>query len=123
MWVTNSPVSWIADNKKKGVSTRITTVTIHSSPEFSREKWMEKDETIFEELMKTAGKFIGTEFVDYQIHRWRYSLVSEYFDDPFAYISNPGTLYIAGDAFFSPKIEGAFMSGHATANHILSCQV
>lgn len=110
------PIAWIADNERKGISaTRI--ITIHVSPEASRERWEQPDDVILgwmgEELASHLAE--GATVTEVQLKRWRYALPVSLYPDPFLRAMGLPPLYFAGDAFNGPRVEGAILSGWATA--------
>ncbi len=112
-------VSWIADNSKKGISTNNFAVTIHAKPNFSKDYWLRDDVSIFEHLNKEVSEHIKSEIVEYQVHKWLYSKPTGSYSKNYEFIKNPGPIFLAGDAFVSPRVEGAFLSGYETAKHII----
>lgn len=114
----NEPLVWIADNYQKGVSPNYA-VTLHATPQFSETHYSSDDETIAKLLFDAASDWLNDSVMEYQIHRWRYSLVRTFYHQPYCALPQL-PLVIAGDAFVAPKIEGAVMSGIAAANYILS---
>ena len=114
----NEPLVWIADNYQKGISPSYA-VTLHASPQFSETHYSSNDETIAKLLFDAASAWLNDSIIEYQIHRWRYSLVSTLYFQPYCALPQL-PLVIAGDAFVAPKIEGAVMSGIAAANYILN---
>ena len=120
VWCSGEPVSWIADNTKKGVSSEVTSVTVHCGPEFSKQNWFEGRNFIFNEIREHLKEIIPFRVMDYQIHKWLYSRPNYIYHKPFEYIPLPGPIYLAGDAFVSGNIEGAFLSGYKVAENILN---
>lgn len=120
IWGSGSPIRWISDNYRKGVSREARAVTIHASADFSKTFWDEAESVIFNELFLASRHLIGAEIPDYQIHKWLYSEPINTYPSTFLYLDNPGPLYFGGDAFASPSIEGAFISGYEMAMHIIS---
>ena len=120
MIIEEGPISWIADNLKKGISPEVPTVTIHLSSEYSTRFWDMENSMIFDEVNKIISESmdIGCSIVDYQIHKWLYSKPVNFYKDPFAHILNPGPIYFAGDAFHSGRVEGAYISGETVGNYI-----
>ncbi|MEO0793709.1 MAG: FAD-dependent oxidoreductase [Verrucomicrobiota bacterium] len=113
------PITWIGDNQQKGVS-GAPSITIHSGPEFAERYFDKGSEELKTVLFNTARPFIRANLLDWMIHRWRYALRltehdREYFADP------KRQLWMAGDGFSAPRIEGAAMSGLAVADAIAQC--
>ena len=120
MWGSGEPVAWIADNQKKGISPEAAAVTIHAGPEFSRTHWQADDSVVAGQLFAAAAPWLGSEVVQYQVHRWRYSKPSTLFGESSLYQEKPGPWILAGDAMVAPRVEGAFLSGLSAAEAILS---
>ncbi len=117
--LNGEPISFIADNKIKGISEEVTAVTIHTGPKFSRQNWDNNDDYLVREISKYAENYLGSKIVDYQIHRWKYSFAKTLFANTCVAIEDPGLVILAGDAFAAPKIEGAFLSGTSAAQKLI----
>jgi predicted NAD/FAD-dependent oxidoreductase len=113
------PISWIADNRMKGISPEIHGVTIHAGRSFSRERWDRPEEETVEMLLDRAGSHLERLPISWQLHRWRYAQASVLHPDPCLVTHAPAPLAFAGDAFGGPKIEGAALSGLAAAAALL----
>jgi predicted NAD/FAD-dependent oxidoreductase len=118
--LAGEPVRWIADNQQKGISPHAAAVTIHAGPEFSRENWNTDPAEIARQLFEAVRDQIGSKMAEYQVHRWRYSQPYKFFGEAFASVNLPAPLFLAGDAFIGDRVESAFLSGLAVAEHILS---
>lgn len=114
----NHPISWIADNFVKGISPKFA-VTIHASPEFSNE-YLEGDmDEVGKKLLELASEWVpATSIESYQTHRWRYSLADKRAEESFINLND--NILIGGDGFGLGNVEGAFLSGLAMANAIVS---
>jgi renalase len=112
------PLIWIADNYQKGISPHYA-VTLHATPKFSETYWESDNETIANLLFDAASNWLSDSVREYQVHRWRYSLPSTFYHQPYCALTEL-PLVIAGDAFVAPKIEGAVLSGIAAANYVLN---
>jgi renalase len=113
------PISWIADNRVKGISPNGGGVTIHGSSIFSRSHWDENRKIAGARLIEAASEWLGAEVLDYQVHGWRYSRPVHLHDEPFLLLEGPPPLMFAGDAFCAPRVEGAALSGLAAATRLL----
>lgn len=120
------PIYWIADNNCKGISSRSSGLTIHAGADFSRAHWEGDDALIVTTLTGHAGKFLcdadGQPFENasvenWQVKRWRYSKPAVTHTGRFLAVRTP-PLVFAGDAFVSPRVEGAALSGLAAAREI-----
>ena len=128
-------IAWIADNYLKGVS-KVPAVTIHADPAFSEEYWSEDRKKTGAALINAANDYLGSNVTDFQVHGWLYSKAAHASPSRFiaTWASSCGrssgsidqaagrsaALIFAGDAFGGPNLEGAFLSGHAAAAHVIS---
>ncbi|MEZ4961390.1 MAG: FAD-dependent oxidoreductase [Saprospiraceae bacterium] len=120
MQMDGSIISWMADNFKKGIS-KTPSITLHASPAFSRHHLDGDLNSAGEILLEAAGTWLQpASIVDWQIHRWRFSLAYERHPSPYwqAGISFP--LLFGGDGFGMGNVEGAFLSGLAMAEQLIS---
>ena len=114
----NGPISWIADNKMKGIS-KAPSVTIHASTAYSIKYWDHDRHINGQELLNSAGKLLGSDVIEYQVHKWRYSKPGFIYKDRTVVLSQSPSLLLAGDAFGGPRIEGAALSGILAAQKLL----
>jgi renalase len=117
----NMPVRWIADNQRKGISDKACIVTVHTAPDYSRDFWDARDETILDEMRRSFELFMGPKAIirEQQVKRWRYSLPETTFPD--RCLVSGGSLpplVFAGDAFGGPRVEGAALSGLAAGQAV-----
>lgn len=118
--LANGPVvSWLADNYQKGIS-QAPSMTIHASPEFSQ-KHLDGDLQAAGSLMLevVADLILPATVLDWQIHRWRYSLAYERYEAPYFEAQTKAPLLFGGDGFGMGNVEGAYLSGAAMADHLL----
>lgn len=114
------PISWIADNQKKGISPDATLITLHANPLFSETHYNDSDETI----MKTFLAVLKTHLADsaliqeVQVKKWRYALPTNLYPQRTLLAQNLPPLAFAGDAFKEPRVEGAALSGLAAAKGV-----
>ncbi|MEA5532770.1 NAD(P)/FAD-dependent oxidoreductase [Crocosphaera sp. XPORK-15E] len=119
-------LAWIACNHKKGISPQGFAVTLHSTPEFSETHWNTEDSIVVEKLLEIASSWLGSNVVEYQLHRWLYSHPKTVYGELYLDLQQPGLLMMAGDAFsaipaldLSLNVEKATLSALATANYLL----
>ncbi|MGL5036058.1 MAG: NAD/FAD-dependent oxidoreductase, partial [Microcystaceae cyanobacterium] len=117
--LTGETLAWIACNYQKGISPQGYAVTLHASPKFSQNYWEEKPEIIIARMLAEAEPWLGSPVLQTYLHRWRYSLVSAPYHQPFEFLEKPGPIFFAGDGFVRGKIEGAALSAIAVANYLL----
>lgn len=112
------PLTWLADNRMKGISPGASAITLHSSPSFAQEHWDSPDEIRGPLLLKAARPFLQSDITEYFCHRWGYARPATTFHEPF--LANPDQhLLLAGDGFGGPLIEGAARSGLAAAAFLI----
>jgi predicted NAD/FAD-dependent oxidoreductase len=120
MWLSGEPIAWMADNQQKGISPGAVGVTIHAGLDFSQAHWQADDTAVAGQLLAAAAPWLGSEVVQYQVHRWRYSKPSTFHGEPCLRLNDPGPWILAGDALGGPRIEGAFLSGLSAADATLA---
>ncbi|RMG94740.1 MAG: FAD-dependent oxidoreductase [Chloroflexi bacterium] len=114
-------ISWIADNRCKDLATN-PTITVHAGPEHSRWYWHASNEIIRETLLEALRPYLDTNATIRQstIIRWPHALPVSLHPEKYYLSQYHHPLVFAGDAFDGPRVEGAFLSGIAAANAILS---
>ena len=116
VWLSGEPISWIADNQRKGVSPGSqSALTIHAGPIYSRDHWETPEQEVTEELLKAAYPWLGSTPLNSQLHRWRYSIPIRTHHERCVSLTDPAPIVFAGDAFGGPRIEGAALSGLSAA--------
>lgn len=113
------PISWIADNHRKGISPDAFTITIHAGPDFTRQHWDADHETIARKLLHAASEWLRAPVKSWQVHRWRYSQPQTVYPAACLGVNVGAPLVFAGDAFGAPRVEGAAMSGLAAADKVI----
>ncbi|MBK8046181.1 MAG: FAD-dependent oxidoreductase [Anaerolineales bacterium] len=113
----DEPISWIADNRAKGISAEATVVTMHASPTWSSAHFDDNETTLLDFFSAELGKWMRppAHIVAGQMKRWRYALPTQLHAERFLQATGVPSLYFAGDAFGAPRIEGAALSGLAAA--------
>lgn len=112
------PVAWVADNFAKGVSPEAHCVTIHANAEFTRSRYDAPPGEVASELLAWARPKLASPIQEWQLHRWRYSLVKRCAPAPFLLEPGRPPLVLAGDGFLGPRVEAAFLSGLAAADSV-----
>ena len=116
----DAPISWIADNQRKGLSPHATVVTLHANPEWSRIHYDAGDEQCIATFAAALAPWLGPEarLQKWEVKRWRYALPTVLHPTAFLQARTLPPLFFAGDAFGSARIEGAVLSGLAVAERM-----
>lgn len=121
-WVRpdSGPISWLADNRLKGVSlSDHPALTLHASSAFSR-SWFEADpDEVTARLLDAAEPWIKGKVLARRLHRWRYSQPVNPLSDRFR-VDQARRLVFCGDAFGGARVEGAALSGLAAGDQVRS---
>lgn len=117
--LSKGPLSWLGDNTQKGISPDRFTVTAHSTEEFAREHWDSEDGVRMPLLIDAAKEYLQSPVVDAAIHRWRYNVpLNPWNDGKGYYWSEEFGLGLAGDGFGGPRVEGSALSGIRLGNSL-----
>ena len=116
--VDGGVLSWLADNFQKGIS-QTPSVTVHATPEFSYQHLDGDLQAAGQTMIEAATALITpAKVVDWQVHRWRYSLCHNRHDEPFWKAGTRTPLLFGGDGFGMGNVEGAYISGIKMAEKI-----
>jgi len=117
----NAPVSWISDNQRKGISADAAVITLHASPELSRQLWDATDAEAVAELQKALQPHLDStsKIVESIIYRWQHAVPTTLHPERYLKAVGLAPLIFAGDAFRWPRVEGAALSGIAAANALI----
>jgi predicted NAD/FAD-dependent oxidoreductase len=113
--LTAGPIAWIADNQAKGISAE-PAATIHATAAFSLENWERDRRETATELLRAAGRWLGSNVIQHQVYGWRYARAISLEQDGYVVLNQNPPLLIAGDAYVAPRVEGAALSGWAAAD-------
>lgn len=118
----NAPISWIADNQRKGISREATVLTVHASPEYSEQLWLVSDDDVLGAMRPAFKPYMDAEarIREAQVERWRYSIPTVTHPERCLLADGLPPLVFAGDAFGGPRVEGAALSGVAAGKLLLS---
>jgi renalase len=111
----DDPISWIADNQRKGISPDAKIITVHAGSEYSRQLWDMPESEALALLHKALEAFLvpGSSIVEGQLKRWQYALPTTLHPERYLLATNVPPLAFAGDAFGTTRVEGAVLSGLA----------
>ena len=111
-------IAWVADNFQKGITSH-PSITIHASPDFSRQNLEADLDNVGKELIAMLKQWIAPSLIEtIQVHRWRYSLAEKRYAVPYLALDIADSLLIGGDAFGMGNVEGAFQSGFQMAQFL-----
>lgn len=112
-------VAFVADNSLKGISP-IPALTVHADPEWSLDRWDADADLVESELHQLAEPFIGqASIVEAQVKRWRFATPRQPWSER-CWIDDETRLVLGGDAFAGPRFEGAWDSGVAAAEAVVT---
>jgi predicted NAD/FAD-dependent oxidoreductase len=113
-------IAWIADNTQKFMGSGRSSLTIHTNPEFTRKHFDTPQDEIAETVLNAAREWLGSEVVEWQVQRWKYSKPVGFVGDPCVTWGDPTELVLCGDCMLPPsRMEGAVLSGLAAAETLL----
>jgi len=122
-FVNNSPISWIArNNSKPGRPIEKECWVVHASADWSKTHFDEKPEFVKDYLLKTFKNivpFSEKHIVESAVHLWRYSVSTRTLNERFLYDCSK-CLGICGDWCGGPRVQGAYLSGFALAEKIIT---
>jgi predicted NAD/FAD-dependent oxidoreductase len=118
----HAPVSWIADNQRKGISPAAKVLTVHANGDLSRALWEAKPSVVLAELRSGLDEVLGKSavIVEERLKRWRYATPTTLHPERCLRAQDLPPLLFAGDAFGGPRVEGAALSGWAAAVQVLT---
>lgn len=117
--IENEDIDFITDNNLKGINSNHTAIVVEMTDKFSRSNWNKGESEVLSKIKKLSEDWIGTNFINEQIHKWKYSTPASIYDKRFEFFNNPLPLYIIGDAFMGNNVESAYLSGHFSAKHLI----
>jgi len=117
-----APISWIADNQRKGISPEATIITVHARPETSYQFWEAPEAEALEMLRAGLQPFLAADakILEAQLKRWRYALPTTLHPQRYLLAADTPPLAFAGDAFAGPRVEGAALSGLTASRALIT---
>lgn len=111
------PISWMADNQRKGISPEARVLTVHANSAASAAHWHDADDEALAWLADMARPWLapGAAVRAGELARWPHAVPLTLRPER-CWVSGLDTpLIFAGDAFGGPRVEGAVLSGWAAA--------
>ena len=113
-------IRWIADNTQKFMRSGRSSLTIHTNPEFARKHFDTPQDEIAETVLNAAREWLGSEVIEWQVQRWKFSKPVGFVGLPCVAWGNPTELVLCGDCMQPPsRMEGAILSGLTAAETLL----
>jgi renalase len=119
---TDTTFSFIADNQSKGLSA-VPALTFHANDAISETHYDDSDEQLAELLLAAAQTYLGSaDLISVELKRWRFARPTVMHPERCLAVhpTSRTTLVFAGDAFGEARIEGAYLSGLAAAQRLMS---
>ncbi|MFN8469006.1 MAG: FAD-dependent oxidoreductase [Caldilineaceae bacterium] len=118
-------IAWIADNQRKGISPAATVLTLHASPAWSAAHYDDSDEDLIAAFRAALEPWLNSRLDSdllraAEVKRWRYALPTVLHPAPYLRPAGVPPLYVGGDGFASPRVEGAALSGLAIADALVA---
>jgi predicted NAD/FAD-dependent oxidoreductase len=115
-------IAWIADNQRKGISPHATVLTLHGSPRWSEAHYDDLDDKLLPLFRAALHPWVsGSDLLRRaEIKRWRYALPTVLHPEPYLRVEGVPPLFLGGDGFGSPRVEGAVLSGLALADALVA---
>jgi hypothetical protein len=118
----DAAIAWAARNSAKPQRSGSECWVLHASPQRSRELLDLPAEEVGARLLDDFFAQTGvapTTPIHLAVHRWLYAMPAAIAGEPARYDADQ-RIGIAGDYLHSPRVEGAFLSGRALAERVLS---
>ncbi len=119
--VEAQPVGWMASSRGKAGRSGRGAWIVHASVAFSERNLEDPADTVAAELFESFCRLTGQRQppVEMVAHRWRYAMAAEPLGVGFL-SDRTRALWVAGDWCNNSRIEGAWLSGQAAAEDLLS---
>ncbi|MGB0743866.1 MAG: NAD(P)/FAD-dependent oxidoreductase [Opitutales bacterium] len=112
------PLSWIADNRIKGISPNVSAITIHADSDFAEEHWESPDDLRGPLMIEAAQTWLNSKVEQYSCHRWGFTTPLNPWHESY-YENAAMKLTLAGDSFGGARVEGAAVSGIEAASAVI----
>jgi renalase len=118
-FINDGILSWAARNNAKPQRTGEEVWVIHGQSQWSQDQIDADPQTIAPQMIAAFIAIGGKAPAEYSIHRWRYASSDTSYQERFHYDLERGIGY-CGDWLHGGRVEGAWLSGHALANAIIT---
>lgn len=114
----NGTFNWLMSNDIKGFAGK-PTYTLHTNHEFASEHFEKNIEELKGLLLEHLPKeFDKVELLEVIVHKWRYGIAMDRISEKF--LRSSDGVYFAGDGFGIGNVEGAYTSGLAVAQDLIT---
>lgn len=120
-FVDTSPLSWVARNNSKPGRPETDAWVLHATAEWSREHVNASPDQVTTQLLDAFGRAADLTLPNLksvQAHRWLYARTSQPLNKPCLFEASM-SLGVCGDWCPGARVEGAFLSGLAVADHLI----
>jgi predicted NAD/FAD-dependent oxidoreductase len=95
-------------------------LTLHGSPAWSAAHYDETEDDLLQHFRSALLPWVdgGDRLRKAEIKRWRYALPTILHPAPYLRVTGGPPLFLGGDGFGSPRVEGAALSGLAIADAV-----
>ena len=122
--LTNNDISWLAANHTKPGRTQNNAYIVHASHAWSK-KWLNytsvEEADLLSHLKSKVKQILSKQWptIQYEaLHRWKYAMPTHNYEQPQVFEDKNLKLAVSGDWCYHGRVEGAYLSGIATANQI-----
>jgi predicted NAD/FAD-dependent oxidoreductase len=120
-FINDGILSWVARNNAKPQRTGEEVWVIHAQSQWSQDHIDADPQTIAPHMIAAFIALGGKAPAEYAIHRWRYASSDPAYQPRFHCNSEQGIAY-CGDWLHGGRVEGAWLSGQAAANAIITAR-
>lgn len=119
----DEPITWISDNRRKGISPEAAVISVQAGPAFSHQLRDMPETAALQTLKQAIEPYLVAPAVvkEGQLKAWRYALPTVIHSERYLLARGLPPLVFAGDAFGGPRVEGAALSGLAAGEALAGC--
>ncbi|WP_018953091.1 NAD(P)/FAD-dependent oxidoreductase [Thioalkalivibrio sulfidiphilus] len=120
-YVNQSPLAWVARNNSKPGRVQREAWVLHATPEWSVGHEDLSDSEVLAHLLRALETALGIESLEpvfTEARFWPHAAPIHTLGEPFLRDASLG-LSLCGDWCLAPRVEGAFLSGHALSERLL----
>lgn len=118
IFLDQGPLTWIADNQQKGITSISSVVTAHATTQFSESHFHTAPESVTTLLLQALKPHLSAEVRETHLHRWKYAQVVNPLPERSLTLRSLPGIFLAGDAFGGRDIDGAILSALDVARRV-----